>query len=53
VTTNTPGESGDPTDKHYSDLLHDWAWGQYHPLPFSRKAVESVTEERLFMQPKR
>ena len=35
----------------HDDLLEDWAWGQYHPMPFSRKAVEAVTEERLLLQP--
>src|SRR5262249_13191127 len=27
VTTNTPGESGDPESKHYDDLAKDWAAG--------------------------
>jgi penicillin amidase len=35
VMTNVPGESGDPSSKHYSDLLADWAAGKYHPMPFS------------------
>ena len=51
VMTNVPGESGDPTSKHYDDLIEDWAWGQYHPMAFSRKAVEAVTEERLTLKP--
>jgi penicillin amidase len=49
--TNVPGESGDPTSKHYDDLIEDWAWGQYHPMPFTRKAVEAATEERLILKP--
>jgi len=51
VITNVPGESGDPASKHYSDLLQDWAAGRYHPLPFSRKAVEAAMEERLVLTP--
>jgi penicillin amidase len=51
AVTNTPGESGDPLSKYYDDLIEDWAWGQYHQLPFSRKAVEAVTEERLTLMP--
>ena len=51
VMTNVPGESGDPTSPHYSDLLADWAAGKYHPMPFSRKAVESATEERVILLP--
>jgi len=49
--TNVPGESGDPASKHYSDLLGDWANGRYHPMPFSRKAVEAALEERLMLTP--
>jgi penicillin amidase len=51
VITNVPGESGDPASKHYGDLLEDWAAGRYHPLPYSRKAVEAATEERIVLQP--
>ncbi len=51
VLTNVPGESGDPSSKHYGDLLQDWASGRYHPMPFSRKAVEAAIEERLLLRP--
>jgi penicillin amidase len=47
--TNTPGESGDPSSKHYDDLIDDWANGRYHPMAFSRKAVEAVTTERYWL----
>ena len=53
VTTNTPGESGDPGSRHYDDLIQDWSWGQYHPLPFSRKAVEAATEDKLVLVPRK
>jgi penicillin amidase len=51
VMTNVPGESGDPSSKHYSDLLQDWANGGYHPMPFTRQAVERATEERVILLP--
>jgi penicillin G amidase len=51
VMTNTPGESGDPNSKHYSDLLADWAAGRYHPMPFTRAAVEAAMEERIVLEP--
>lgn len=51
MMTNVPGESGDPASKHYSDLLDDWAKGVYHPMPYSRAAVEAATEERIVLQP--
>jgi penicillin amidase len=52
MTTNVPGESGDPSSPHYSDLLQDWAAGKYHPLPYTRKAVEAATTEKLTLTPR-
>ncbi|HTM47109.1 MAG TPA: penicillin acylase family protein [Bryobacteraceae bacterium] len=52
VITNAPGESGDPASPHYSDLLNDWASGKYHPLPYTRKAVEAATVERIRLVPR-
>ena len=43
-----------PEEKLYpvlSDLLEDWAAGRYHPLPFTRKAVEAATVERILLTP--
>lgn len=51
MMTNAPGESGDPESKHYRDLLEDWTAGRYHPMPYSRKAVEAVTEEKILLEP--
>lgn len=51
MMTNSPGESGDPDSPHYSDLLKDWATGQYHPMVFSREAVEQNTIERIHLKP--
>jgi len=53
MMTNTPGESGNPESPHYSDLASDWAAGKYHPMPFSRKAVEAATTERFTLVPLR
>src|SRR5262249_47434928 len=52
VMTNVPGESGDPTSKHYDDLIVDWNWGTYHAMPFSRQAVEAAGEDRLMLLPR-
>lgn len=51
VMTNVPGESGDPSSKHYADLIADWAAGKPHPMPYSRKAVEAATAERIELVP--
>ena len=51
VMTNTPGESGNPNSRHYGDLAVPWAKGEYHPMPFSRKAVDEAAEERIMLVP--
>jgi penicillin amidase len=53
MMTNVPGESGDPESKHYHDLVDDWAAGRYHPMPFTRKAVEAAMDERIVLEPPR
>ena len=49
--TNVPGESGVPGNAHYGDFIEGWADGHYHPLPYSRQAVEAAAEERLLLTP--
>jgi penicillin amidase len=51
VWSNTPGESGDPKSPHYRDLLDEWASGGYHPMPYSRGAVEKAAVERIQLVP--
>ncbi len=51
VAINVPGQSGQPGSLHYGDLLPLWAEGRYHPLPFSRKAVEQHAASRLVLEP--
>jgi penicillin G amidase len=53
IMTNVPGESGVPGNPHYGDLINGWADGHYHPMPYSRKAVEAAAEERLTLVPGR
>jgi penicillin amidase len=53
VTTNTPGESGNPESPFYDNLLGEWLGGGYHPLLYSRAAVEAATVERLRLAPAR
>lgn len=52
IGTNVPGQSGEPGSPHYDDLLPIWSDGKYHPLAFSRSAVEKVTRHRLTLKPK-
>jgi penicillin G amidase len=53
VMTNVPGESGDPESPHYSDQVDGWRAGSYHPMLFSRKAVEAATVERITLMPEK
>jgi penicillin G amidase len=51
MAVNTPGQSGQPGSKHYSDLLPLWTEGQYFPLAYSTDAVKKVTTDELTLQP--
>jgi penicillin amidase len=51
VGTHTVGQSGNPASPHFNDLFPLWSTGQYHPLPFTRQAVEAATESRLHLLP--
>ena len=51
LAINTPGQSGVPGSKHYSDLLPLWSVGEYFPLLYSREAVEKNVEQRIVLQP--
>lgn len=51
VATNVPGQSGQPTSKHYGDLLPLWADGKYFPLLYSKAKVETMAKDRLMLEP--
>ena len=47
----TTGQSGNPFDSHYGDLIDEWAGGQTVPLPFTEQAVEASLAKRLTLVP--
>ncbi len=51
VAVNTPGQSGQPTARHYADLIPLWDGGVYFPLTYSQEAVEKNTIDRLLLRP--
>ena len=51
IGTHTVGQSGNPASPHFKDLFPLWSRGEYHPLPFSRRAVEGLAESRLALVP--
>lgn len=51
VGVNNPGQSGDPASPHYRDLFELWSKGRYFPAFYSRDKIESVTEQRIDLEP--
>ncbi|UOA20608.1 Penicillin acylase 2 proenzyme (plasmid) [Sulfitobacter indolifex] len=51
VFINLPGQSGMPGNPHFADLADDWQRGNYHPLLYSRGAVDAATEIVLRLLP--
>jgi penicillin amidase len=51
VGTNCPGQSGNPENPHYKDLIGPWSEGQYFPIYFSRQKVASAAESILVLDP--
>jgi penicillin amidase len=47
----TTGQSGNPFDRHYGDLIDDWASGDTVPLPFSWDAIEASAASTLTLEP--
>jgi len=47
----TTGNSGNPFDRHYGDLIDDWASGGTVPLPFSWDAIETSAASTLTLTP--
>jgi penicillin amidase len=48
----TTGQSGNPFDRHYGDLIDDWLTGRTIPLPFTLSAVSDATIETLQLVPR-
>jgi penicillin amidase len=47
----TTGQSGNPLDSHYGDLIGDWASGETVPLSFSQEAIDQAVAHRLELVP--
>jgi penicillin G amidase len=47
----TTGQSGNPGDSHYGDLIDDWVAGKTVPLYFTEQAVEGTLAKRLTLTP--
>ncbi len=47
-----PGQSGRLASPHYADQVALWHRGEYHPMLWSRAAVEAQAETQLTLRPK-
>lgn len=45
------GQSGHPYHPHYDDMIELWLNGAYHPMLWSRDAVEEAAVDQLLLQP--
>jgi len=48
---NATGQSGQPLDAHYSDLIYKWRDMGYETLPFTRAAVQAKQAQVLTLTP--
>ncbi|BCL80355.1 peptidase S45 [Ktedonobacteria bacterium brp13] len=48
---HSPGQSGQPGSAHYDDLIPLWRTGHYHPMHFTRGAVEQAAEGKITLTP--
>lgn len=51
VWIHTTGQSGQPLNWHYSDLVSKWRDGEYEPLAFTHGEVEKNTANVLVLTP--
>jgi penicillin amidase len=49
--TNSPGQSGNPDNPHYSDLFKMWLKGKYFPIFFSNDKIQSAAELITNLEP--
>ena len=47
----TTGQSGNPFDSHYGDLIERWASGATVPFFFTRAAIDAAAVQRLELTP--
>lgn len=47
----TPGQSGDPSNTHYDDLLPRWRRGEYIPILNDRVAIDAEAVGRAVLRP--
>jgi penicillin amidase len=47
----TTGQSGNPFDRHYDDMIDHWRQGESLPFPFTAAAAKAATGAELVLHP--
>lgn len=53
LATNGPGQSGDPDSPFYRNLFESWAKDHYFPVYYSSSKIDSVTVNKIILNPKK
>lgn len=51
ISTNGPGQSGDPESPFYSNLFEPWAKDEYFPVYYSKEKIKSATVNNTILVP--
>jgi penicillin amidase len=51
LSGHSPGQSGQPADKHYDDFIKPWLNVEHHPMLFDRSQIEANAEGKLHLLP--
>jgi penicillin G amidase len=51
LSGHSPGQSGQPADKHYDDFIKPWLNVEHHPMLFEHSLIEANTEGKLQLLP--
>ncbi|MFD9663125.1 penicillin acylase family protein [Rhodococcus sp. NPDC059968] len=51
LAINAPGQSGDPRDAAYQDLIDDWLTDAYFPLNYSAHAIDQNARSTFHLRP--
>jgi penicillin amidase len=51
LSIHAPGQSGQPSSKHYDDFIKPWRNVEYHPMLFDRTTIEEQAEGTLRIIP--
>jgi penicillin amidase len=52
VSMHTTGQSGQPGNRHFADMIGPWRRVEYHPMLFEREAILTQSEGTLVLRPR-